>query len=248
MLDTTWGPRIGDAFGVALRQHWRGHHRTFEFIERDDGLVAVNDLAPYLGGLSEWSALERSAATTITGRVLDLGCGAGRHALPLTRLGHDVLGVDASPGAVTVVRERGVDAIVGSADALPPGIGVFGTVLLFGNNVGLLGGRAQAPRVLGELTRVSTPDTVVLASGFDPHHSDAPEHRDYHRRNLARGRMPGQVRMRIRHARLATPYFDYLLCSPSELADLLHDSPWQLTDLQHDDGHSYLARITRTDR
>lgn len=27
--------------------------------------------------------------------------------------------------------------------------------------------------------------------------------------------------MRIRHARLTTPFFDYLLCSPTELADLL---------------------------
>jgi len=39
-------------------------------------------------------------------RVLDLGCGTGRHALPLARRGHTVVGVDRSPGMLTRARAK----------------------------------------------------------------------------------------------------------------------------------------------
>ncbi len=38
-------------------------------------------------------------------RVVDLGCGHGRHALALARRGHGVLGVDAVPGFVALAKE-----------------------------------------------------------------------------------------------------------------------------------------------
>ncbi|MGJ7905886.1 class I SAM-dependent methyltransferase [Actinopolyspora sp. H202] len=245
MLDTVGGPRLGDAFGAALRQHHQGR-TAFEIVEREDGLIGVNDLAPYFAERAHWPAIDQRATPGITGRVLDLGCGAGRHAVPLTRDGFDVLGVDSSPGAVEVARDRGATATVGRADALPEGVGAFDTILRLGQNIGLLGGREQAARVLEELARVSTPDTRVLASGFDPHHTQAPEHLDYQRHNRARGRLPGQLRMRIRHARSATPFFDYLLCSVEELTGLLEDSPWRLSDVDREEaGHGYLAALVR---
>ncbi|SDK11851.1 hypothetical protein SAMN04487820_104324 [Actinopolyspora mzabensis] len=136
--------------------------------------------------------------------------------------------------------------MVGCADALPDGVGAFDTILLLGQNIGLPGGREQAARVLEELARVSNPDTRVLASGFDPHHTEASEHLDYHRHNRARGRLPGQLRMRIRHARWATPFFDYLLCSVEELTRLSEFSSWRLSEVDHEEtGHGYLAILVR---
>lgn len=39
-------------------------------------------------------------------RILDLGCGDGRHAIPLAALGHQVTGVDSSPHAVARAMEE----------------------------------------------------------------------------------------------------------------------------------------------
>ncbi len=44
----------------------------------------------------------------VNGRVLDVGCGAGRHSLYLQKKGFDVLGIDVSPLAVKVCRLKGV--------------------------------------------------------------------------------------------------------------------------------------------
>lgn len=50
-------------------------------------------------------------------RTLDLGCGEGRLSRDLKRLGHDVVGVDLSPGMVAAAREADPEIDVQLADA-----------------------------------------------------------------------------------------------------------------------------------
>jgi cyclopropane fatty-acyl-phospholipid synthase-like methyltransferase len=65
-------------------------------------------------------ALARSGA--LTGRVLDIGCGTGEHALMAAELGLDATGIDLSPRAIHLAeqkaRERSLDAHFVVADAL----------------------------------------------------------------------------------------------------------------------------------
>jgi SAM-dependent methyltransferase len=48
------------------------------------------------------------------GRLLDVGCGKGGPSAPLLRHGWQVVGIDPSPAACAVARERGLDARVGT--------------------------------------------------------------------------------------------------------------------------------------
>ena len=70
-----------------------------------------------------FSALARAEA--LVGRVLDVGCGTGEHALMAAGLGLDATGIDVSPTAIRraeqKARERGLDARFLVADALEPG-------------------------------------------------------------------------------------------------------------------------------
>lgn len=53
-------------------------------------------------------------------RVLEVGCGTGAFAeRMLKELGADVVALDLSPRMVELARERGVEALVGTAEALP---------------------------------------------------------------------------------------------------------------------------------
>jgi SAM-dependent methyltransferase len=63
-------------------------------------------------------------------RTLDLGCGEGRVGAELTRRGHTVVGVDASPGMVAMARERH-EAFVADAVDLPFADGSFDVVVAY---------------------------------------------------------------------------------------------------------------------
>jgi len=61
----------------------------------------------YFRSFAEWSVQEQQAIEYVSGRVLDVGCGAGRHCLYLQSTGLEVVGVHLSPLAVEVSRDAG---------------------------------------------------------------------------------------------------------------------------------------------
>jgi SAM-dependent methyltransferase len=88
-------------------------------------------------GADDRAVLRRYRAfLPLDARVLDLGCGPGRHTEQLDRLGVRALGVDISPTAVAATRRRGSQAV--RADVLGPlpggADGWDGVVLLDGSS------------------------------------------------------------------------------------------------------------------
>jgi SAM-dependent methyltransferase len=73
------------------------------------------------------------------GSTLDVGCGPGRLAGALTRRGVPTLGVDVSPVAVTLTRQRGAPALQADVFDRLPGEGRWRHVLLVDGNVGIGG-------------------------------------------------------------------------------------------------------------
>jgi SAM-dependent methyltransferase len=67
------------------------------------------------------------------GRTLDLGCGEGRLARDLARLGHDVVAVDQSPTMLAAAREAapGMELHLADAADLPFDDAAFGLVIAF---------------------------------------------------------------------------------------------------------------------
>ncbi len=74
----------------------------------------------------------------VKGRVLDIGCGPGRHSLWLQERGFDVVAIDISPLVVRVAKARGVKiSFIMAAQNLAFTPNSFDTVLLLGNNFGI---------------------------------------------------------------------------------------------------------------
>ncbi len=237
--------RQNDIYGALLADAIAGQ-RAMEIVERDDGFIMAFDAAYLLAPFARWDdPLERKAMRFVRGRVLDVGCGGGRMCLHLQQRGLEVLGIDSSPGAIRCCRERGVrDARVLALEALDASCGPFDTIVMLGQNFGLLRSRPAARRFLRRFASITTSRGRIVAETFDPHRPDDPAQLRYLERNRARGRMPGQLRVRVRYRELATPWFDFLQVSAEELSELLTGTDWVLTRTLGD-GPSYFAIIDR---
>jgi SAM-dependent methyltransferase len=229
-----------DAFGHLLSDFLAGRH-VVEIVERDDGCVFTAEPGWYLAPFRSWWPQERRAMRFVRGRVLDLGCGAGRVGLHLQSRGHEVVGIDVSPLAVEIARQRGLaDVRLGTLDSA---VGVderFDTILLLGNNLGLLAGEQQGRRLLQKLARVATDRGRILAGSHDPYEDASELARRYHERNRKRGRMEGVERLRVRYRQYATPWYDVLFASREEVARLAQETDW-IAKRFVNDGAGYVA-------
>jgi SAM-dependent methyltransferase len=183
----------------------------------------------------------------VKGRVLDVGCGAGRHSLYLQDQGFDVLGIDVSPLAIKVCTQRGVrKTMVWSIEDMDFTPNSFDTVIMMGNNFGLFGSYDQARRLLKKLFRVTSATARIIANTRDPYKTENPDHLAYQEVNRHKGRMSGQLRLRIRHQKYATPWFDYLIVSKEELKMILKGTGWKVQTFLDSGNAEYIAIIEKT--
>ena len=156
-----WAP-----LGRALIDYHRGAEPSSFVVHSDlwdDEPTAVGTTTPTT---SLSLIFELRALSLCRGRVLDLGAGAGRHALELQARGHAVTAVDVSCDAVAVMRERGVrDARCGDLDTVDGEL--FDTILLLMHGIGLVGTLPGLSDFLGRTHDVLGADGRIVCDSAD---------------------------------------------------------------------------------
>jgi len=140
--------------------------------------------------------------------VLDLGCGPGRHLAALRAAGKRGLGVDLSPVAVRLARDRGAHAINGSLWSQVPSAGSWRTILLLDGNIGIGGAPILLLRRAGEL--LARGGSILVET--DP--PGTPTHRI-----RVRLEAPGVVSEWFRWARVGVDGVDEIAATAGFIAD-----------------------------
>jgi len=108
---------------------------------------------------------EDELLATLGGPMIDLGCGPGRLVVSLASRRVPALGVDSSPAAVALARNRGATVLERDLFGPLPGEGRWATALLFDGNVGIGG---DPVRLLTRCRHLTAGDGRVVAEVQPP--------------------------------------------------------------------------------
>jgi SAM-dependent methyltransferase len=235
-----------DAIGHAM---WDYYHTGSgqEIVENDFGNIGISaGPRAYFTEYKDWASHQKKAIRFARGRILEIGCGAGRFLLYLKRKGHKVAGIDISPLAVRVCRKRGLRTVhVRSITQIGKDMGIFDTIIMFGNNFGLFASRKRARWLLRRMYHMTSAAARIIVESLDTYDTANPEDLAYHAYNRRRGRLAGQLRLRVRYKIYKTPWFDYLIVSPDEMRDIVAGTGWTVARIIESSTPRYCAVIEK---
>lgn len=240
-----------DAYGRNIHETYLEQGGGYDIVEREDGCFTLNgDSNAYTEPFEDWSAIQKEASLLLKGKGLDVGCGGGKHSLELQARGCDILGMDNSPLALEVCRLRGLKKTLLCDVANLPQAGLAGLdfILLWGNNTGLLQNGRLAKRFLNWAYMATKSDAAIYLETLDPHGKafDFVDDREYINENIRIGRLPGQIRVRVRYRKYCTPWADYLFLSKKELNDIVEGTGWRVERYWDDEEvDQYIARLVK---
>lgn len=154
---------------MPARPHDLGPDRT---LFDDDYVRVLEPFHPEAEARREVGALMELLGLSLDDRILDLGCGWGRHLALLGAAGHDVTGVDLSPPLLVRARARarrldGDPALVCcDMRRLPLADGAFDVVLNLATSLGLFLDDPPAVDALREAGRALAPGGRLLIEGM----------------------------------------------------------------------------------
>ena len=236
---------MSDPWSEIMKDAAAGKEGTY-YIEREDGRIETLPVADYVKTLLEWDDLERLGIQHAKGKVLDIGCGAGRVGFYLKENGLETVGIDSAPGAVEACKSRGLqETYLMSVGELDFPNSTFDTVIMFGNNFGILGDDDSIIAMLKTLDRITTDEGIIIAQSADVVKTDTQQHLDYHQMNVDRGRPKGLVKMRTKYKDLIEDWWDLRLATPEEMSHLAEQAGWKL-DRKYQSGVTYVGILIKS--
>jgi SAM-dependent methyltransferase len=155
-----------DLFGKAILDFQTNH--SPENLVTETNISEADEMSiDYLfRSYNEMPKLEKKALQLAKGKILDVGCGAGSHALYLQKKGFDVTAIDISANAIKACELRGVQNIK-VQNILDTENEKFDTILLLMNGTGIFGTLAATSNYLQKLKSLLNPNGQILVDSSD---------------------------------------------------------------------------------
>ena len=157
---------MADVFGKALQDYQKDQYtediKTYSSLDEED-VIPV----PYLfRTFAEMPKIEQKALQLARGKVLDIGAGAGSHALYLQNKGLEVTALDSSKGCIEVCQARGGESTLCSP-ILDYSEERYDTLLLLMNGIGLAGQLKNLSGFFQNLASLLQPNGQILLDSSD---------------------------------------------------------------------------------
>ena len=248
MISVSNAPAAWYPHGLAIRDYWKGDTEAAIIAHRSDGAVYPMPAHVFFRTHRRLPSLERLAIAECRGHVLDVGAGAGCHALALQARGHAVTALDISPDAVRVMRAQGVtDARAADVFRFKPtprlaASAPYDTLLMLMNGLALARTLSGLRRYLRRVRRWIPADGQLLADSMDLRRDD--DFRRWLRHRPTRStRYFGEIRYRFEYGGRIGPSFPTLFVDARTLLREAASVGWRGQVLFEEEDGSYLVRL-----
>ena len=229
--------------GAAIRDYFRqgksAQLKVLSSLFDDDEMPVAHLFRSY----DEMPPLEQRALNEARGKVLDVGAGAGCHALALRERGLDVTAVDISPLSCETMKERGI-ANVECVNIFSQRFQErFDTLLLLMNGTGIAGKLSRLPQLLSRLKQLMNPGAQILIDSSDLRYV-------YEDENGVLdvdldGAYYGEVDYQMTYRNIIGKSFDWLYADSVVLAECCRQCGLKCEILAQGNHYDYLARIVQ---
>lgn len=242
-MDINTLPEQEDPMGAAIRDYFRqgksAQLKVLSSLFDDDEMPVPHLFRSY----DEMPPLEQRALNEARGKVLDVGAGAGCHALALQERGLDVTAVDISPLSCETMKERGV-ANVECVNIFNQRFQErFDTLLLLMNGTGIAGKLSRLPQLLSRLKQLMNPGAQILIDSSDLRY--VYEDEDGVLDVDLDGAYYGEVDYQMTYRNIKGKSFDWLYADSVVLAESCRQCGLKCEILAQGQHYDYLARIVQ---
>lgn len=225
-----------DVLGLALWDYYYHLAPKKLWIYNTYGPKEEMPVATYFRNKDNMSDIELKALEHCKGTVLDIGAGAGSHALWLQDKGLEVTAMDTSAKAVAVMQARGVkNAVQQDIFTAPPTL--YHTLLMLMNGIGLTANLAGLQNFLTLAKQFLHPGGQLLFDSSDVaylYEKGIPDLNHYY----------GEIQYQYAYKRQKTDWFTWLYIDQQTLIPIAQAAGWQTEILMVDEYDQYLARLT----
>jgi SAM-dependent methyltransferase len=226
-----------DVLGQAIFDYYHQLAPATLWIHNQYGPKEEMPVDTFFRNVDDMPDLELFAINECRGKVLDIGAGAGSHALLLQDRGVDVTAIDISPLAVQVMQERGVKKAF-EADVYTYHPGKFDTLLMLMNGIGLAGDLAGLKILLTHFKSLLNPGGQILFDSSDIAY-------------LYEGARPtdkyyGEIAYQYQYKNLKTDWFKWLYIDEQTLMTVAAEVGFSAQVLVEDEYDQYLVRLTQS--
>ena len=187
----------------------------------------------------EMPELEVLALQNATGKILDVGAGAGTHANYLQNMGKDVTAIDISEGAVTFMQTQGLKSKKINFFDLKDE--KFDTILMLMNGIGIAGTLSNLENTLAHAKSLLNPGGKILCDSSDIKYLYEDEdgslwvnlNQEYY----------GNFRFQMKYKKETGPWFDWLYVDFDSLFNAAKNVDLKAKRL-YDKDDNFLAEIT----
>lgn len=233
---------IHDPMGAAIRDyHLRGKAARLRVMSSmfDEDEMPVDHLFRTFDNMPH---LEQKALNMAYGKVLDIGAGAGCHALALQERGMDVKAIDISPLSCKVMKERGIKDVECVNLFCKQLQGKYDTLLLLMNGTGIAGKLSQLPALLNRLKELLSEEGQILIDSSDLKYIY--ENEDGSMDIDLNAPYYGEVDYQMQYRDIKGEPFDWLYTDPMLLASVSKQCRLQCQIMEQGEHYDYLAKLT----